>query len=175
MSLLQRLFAPVLRSGPDPREELRPLWQAVVDEARRPQWYAQDGAVDTVSGRFDMVTAVLSVVLIRMEASESLKVPSVMLTELFVHDMDGQLREFGVGDVIVGKRVGKLVGAMGGRLAAYREGLAGDETALTDAVRRNLTLRDGGDAEAVARDIRIWADRLSRTDDAQLLAGAIAQ
>jgi cytochrome b pre-mRNA-processing protein 3 len=34
MSLLKRLFAP----KPDPREDLRPLWQAVVDEARRPAW-----------------------------------------------------------------------------------------------------------------------------------------
>lgn len=172
MSLLNRLFA----SKPDPREDVRPLWQAIVDEARRPAWYARDGAADTISGRFDMVTAVLSAVLIRMEASEGLAAQSVLLTELFVHDMDGQLRELGVGDVVVGKRVGKLVGAMGGRLAAYRAGLAGDdETALTEAVSRNLTLRDGGDAAAIAAGLRIWADRLSHTDDLRLLAGAIGQ
>jgi cytochrome b pre-mRNA-processing protein 3 len=171
MSLMSRLFA----RQQDPREELRPLWQAVVDEARRPAWYAHHGVADTVPGRFDMVTAVLSAVLLRMDGSEALKVPSVMLTELFVRDMDGQLRELGVGDPVVGKHVGKLVGAMGGRLAAYRDGLAGDDTALADAAARNLTFRDGaGDPAGVAADLRALAGRFARTSDEQLLAGTIA-
>lgn len=170
MNLLARLF-PTKR---DPRGDLKPLWQAVVDEARCLHWYAQDGAADTVPGRFDMLTAVLSAVLVRMEQGDHLAVPSVMLTELFVHDMDGQLRELGVGDPVVGKHVGKLVGAMGGRLAAYRAGLAGDTDALTDAARRNLTLRDGADAAAIAAGLRTFANRLARTSDADLLAGRIA-
>ena len=170
MSLLQRIFTP----RPDPREAVRPLWQAVVDEARRPEWYARLGATDSVAGRFDMITAVLSVVLVRMEANEELAVPSVMLTELFVADMDGQLREFGVGDPVVGKHVSKLVGAMGGRLAGYREGLAGGDDALADAVRRNFTLRSEADAETVTGGLTAWAGRLARTSDAQLLEGAIA-
>src|SRR5690349_2757781 len=111
MSLLQRLLKP----KPDPREDLRPLWNAVVAEARRPEWYARGGVADTVPGRFDMVSAVLAAVLLRMEGRDELARPSVYLTELFVHDMDGQLREFGIGDIVVGKHVGKLVGAMGGR------------------------------------------------------------
>ena len=171
MSLMSRLFA----RQPDPREEMRPLWQAVVDEARRPAWYAQHRVADAVPGRFDMVTAVLSAVLLRMDGSEALKVPSVMLTELFVRDMDGQLRELGVGDPVVGKHVGKLVGARRGRLAAYRNGLAGDDAALADAAARNLTFRDGGgDPAGVATDLRALAGRLARTNDEQLLAGTIA-
>ena len=170
MNLIKRLFAP----KPDPREELRALWQAVVDEARRPDWYAHAGAPDTVQGRFDMVTAVLAVVLVRMEGSEALKVPSVMLTELFIEDMDGQLRELGIGDPVVGKHVGKVVSAMGGRLAAYREGLAGDDAVLTDAVRRNLTLREDADGTSIAGGLRALAARLARTSDDDLLAGRIA-
>lgn len=170
MTLFKHLFA----ARPDPREGLRPLWQAIVDEARRPDWYARAGAADTVAGRFDMVTAVLAAVLVRMESGGDLAAHAVLLTELFVQDMDGQLREFGVGDVIVGKRVGKLMEAMGGRLAAYRTGLAGDDAALIEAVGRNMTLRDGGDPAAIAAELRIWADRLARTDDAALLAGKIA-
>jgi cytochrome b pre-mRNA-processing protein 3 len=170
MSLLQRLFA----SRPDPREELRPLWQAIVDEARRPDWYARHGAPDTVPGRFDMLTAILSVVLVRMEASEKLAAPSVWLTELFVHDMDGQLRELGVGDPVVGKHVGKLVGAMGGRLAGYRTGLAGDQSELRDAVERNMTLHGNAGAAAIAADLRAFSERLGRTADEHLLAGKIA-
>ena len=96
MSLLSRLFA----SRPDPREALRPLWNAVVTEARRPAWYADHGVSDTVAGRFDMVCAVLAAVLVRMESSGTMTNESVLLTELFVHDMDGQLRELGVGEKV---------------------------------------------------------------------------
>ena len=170
MSLLRRLFTPT----PDPREALRPLWNAVVAEARQPHWYARGGVADSVAGRFDMVCAVLAAVLLRMEGRAAMAQPSVWLTELFVHDMDGQLREFGVGDVIVGKHVGKLVGAMGGRIDAYRQGLAGDDATLADAVRRNVTLRDGSDPAAVAGGLRRLAGRLAETADDALLAGDIA-
>ncbi len=171
MTLLQRLFA----RKRDEREDLRPLWQAIVDEARRPVWYAEFGVEDSVPGRFDMVTAVLAAVLVRMEAAPPLLRSSVYLTELFVHDMDGQLRELGVGDPVVGKHVGKLVGTMGGRLSAYRAGLAGDETALQDAVQRNLTVREGGDVAAVAGCLRDFAERLARTSDDDLLSVKIAR
>lgn len=170
MSLLRRLFAP----RPDPRERLRPLWHAVVAEARRPAWYAEGGVADTVAGRFDMVCAVLACVLLRIEESDGMADDSVLLTELFVHDMDGQLREFGVGDVVVGKHVGKLVGAMGGRLGAYRAGLAGDDRALAEAVERNVSFRDGGDPANVAAGLRGFANRLARTPDGALTAGEIA-
>ncbi|MCT2557401.1 hypothetical protein N0B51_00255 [Tsuneonella sp. YG55] len=170
MSLLQRLFTP----KPDPRESLRPLWHAIVAEARRPAWYADDGVADTVAGRFDMVSAVLAVVLVRMEDAGTMTDETVLLTELFVHDMDGQLREFGVGDVVVGKHVGKLVGAMGGRLGAYRAGLAGDQAALETAVGRNVSFREGGDPARVARRLRALSDRLAALPDDQLLAGDLA-
>lgn len=170
MSLLQRLFAP----KPDPRETMRPLWSALVAEARRPDWYARGGVADTVPGRFDMVSAVLAMALLRMEGREDMAQPSVWLTELFVDDMDGQLREFGIGDIVVGKHVGKLVGAMGGRLDAYRAGLAGDDATLAEAVGRNVNLRDEGDPRLVASGLRDLAGRLSRTSDEALLAGEIA-
>lgn len=168
MSLLQRLFAP----KPDPRDALRPLWAALVAEARDPAWYRDGGVADTVAGRFDMICAVLAAVLVRME--RGLVSESALLTELFVHDMDGQLREMGVGDIVVGKRIGKLVGAMGGRLDAYRDGLAGDDGALAGAVERNVTFGTSGAPAVVAKRLRALADRLAGTGDAPLLAGEIA-
>lgn len=170
MRLIDRLFAPKI----DPREALRPLWDAVVAEARQPAWYRGCGVADTVPGRFDMVCAVLAAVLLRMERGD-MRGESVLLTEHFVHDMDGQLREFGIGDVIVGKHVGKLMSAMGGRLDAYRTGLAGDRAALEEAVRRNVTFRAGADDHAgVADGLQALAQRLDRTPDAALLAGEVA-
>lgn len=137
MSFLRRLFGP---AQPDPREALRPLYDQVVAHARQPHWYLEGGVPDSVNGRFEMVSAVLSLILIRLEKDLTQAQAMAFLTEIFVDDMDAQLREFGVGDMIVGKRIGKLLGAFGGRLGAYREALADGAAAglLNDALTRNL-------------------------------------
>ena len=171
MSFLSKL----LGTGPDPREALRPLWHRVVEEARDPRWYADCGVADTVEGRFDMISAVQALVLLRMEHEPDLLRRSALLTELFVEDMDGQLRQSGVGDVVVGKHMGKLMGSMGGRLGAYRSALDEDDAALAEAVTRNVSLNEDGDARCVALGLRSLQDRLARTHDADLLAGAIAE
>lgn len=169
MKLLERL----LRPRPDPRDALRPLWRAIVAEARRPAWYAEDGVPDTVAGRFDVLTAVLALATVRMEAEPELAPDTALLTELFVHDMDGQLRELGIGDVVVGKHIGKLMGAMGGRLDAYRAGLAA-EAKMSEAVRRNMTLAEGSGPEGAATRLLGLAERLARTPAEALRAGEIS-
>jgi cytochrome b pre-mRNA-processing protein 3 len=154
MSLLTRLFG----QSQDDRAVARPLWHKTVEIAREKEWYRDCGVADTVAGRFDMITLILSIVMIRMERDAELVEPSVRLTELFVQDMDGQLRESGVGDVVVGKRMGQLMSVLGGRLGAYREGLkSGDEALMADAVSRNVNLHEGTDPLLVARRARAFA------------------
>jgi cytochrome b pre-mRNA-processing protein 3 len=102
MPILSRLFA----GKRAPRQALRPLWHRVVEISREPEWYAACGVADSVAGRFDMITAVLALVLIRLERDGDCAAESALLAELFVEDMDGQLRESGVGDLVVGKHVG---------------------------------------------------------------------
>ena len=170
MKLLARIFG----QASDPREQLRPLWHRVVAISREPGWYARGGIADSVAGRFDAITLVLALVLLRMEREEALKVPSVHLTELFVEDMDGQLRETGVGDPVVGKHVGRLVSSMGGRLGAYRDALARpDDDALAETVERNVTFGKDGDPATVANELRLLAYRLDALPAARLLAGEI--
>jgi len=170
MKLLSRLF----RTQADPREALRPLWHRVVGIAREKEWYADMGVADTLEGRFDMITAVLTLVLLRMEREEELIQPSVFLTELFVEDMDGQLRESGVGDLVVGKHIGRLVSSLGGRLGAYRAALAEeDDTALEQAVKRNLNLADESKARLTAAGLRTLYNRLVYTPGETLLAAGI--
>ncbi len=170
--LLQRLLGP----RPDQHAAVRPLWHRIIATAREKAWYAQCGVADTVTGRFDAVALVLALVLLRMERDEALIAPSVLLTELFVTDMDGQLRESGVGDVVVGKHVGRVMGVMGGRLGAYREALAAqDDAALQAAITRNVTLLGGAGPGGVAVRVRELAAQLAAADAAQLLAGEIAR
>ena len=165
------LISRLLRTT-DPRAALRPLWHRTVEISREPEWYATCGVADTVPGRFDMVTAVLSLVLLRLDQARC-GAETALLTELFVEDMDGQLRESGVGDVVVGKHIGKLMATLGGRLGAYRAALADDDGALAEAVRRNVTVNEGVAPEPLAMRLRDLADRLAATEADELLAGRI--
>ena len=170
MSLLARLFTP----RPDPREALRPLWHRTVELSREPALYREDGVADTVAGRFDMITAVLAVVLLRLER-DGLAAETALLTELFVADMDAQLRETGVGDVVVGKHMGKLMSALGGRLGALREALAsGEDAELEAALARNVTMADGQGTAALALRLRAFAGKLAALGEDEVLAGRIA-
>lgn len=170
MSLLARL----LGRKPDPREALRPLWNRIVALGREPGWYAKGGVADTVAGRFDMIALITALVLLRMDGDPALRGPSARLTELFVQDMDGQLRQSGVGDLVVGKRMGKLMSALGGRIEALRGALASpDEAVLRAAVERNVTLIDGAASAAVAAEVRVVAAQLAALDNAALLAAEI--
>ncbi|TMM45330.1 ubiquinol-cytochrome C chaperone family protein [Qipengyuania marisflavi] len=171
MSLFARLF----QSGPDPREEWRALWHGIVAEARDPDWYRMCGVADTVEGRYDMITLVLALVMLRLEDAPELSNPATArLTELFVEDMEGQLREAGIGDPTVGKKITALMESMNGRIGAYREGLAGDRRLLVEAVRRNVTMAQPDEAEALVSQACALHERLARTSADGLRAGEIA-
>lgn len=131
MRLLNRLF------GTTPPREGEPLYAAIVARARAPHWYVEGGVPDTIDGRFDMVAAVLSMVLLRLEHDQATAAPlSASLAECFVDDMDAQLRQQGVGDIMVGKHIGRMMGMLGGRLGAYRDGLAAGD--IGPALIRNV-------------------------------------
>ncbi|WP_133366457.1 ubiquinol-cytochrome C chaperone family protein [Qipengyuania sediminis] len=167
MQLLSRLFG-ATRDG---RGSLTALWARVVAIARDPVWYRDCGVADTLEGRYDMVSTVLALVLLRMERAPALAARTGPLTELFVAEMDGQLRQTGVGDLMVGKQVGKLMASLGGRTGAYRAALAVGGSELVQAVHRNITLRDESRAGRVAERLGALADRLATAADDAILAG----
>ena len=169
MNPIARLFRPAA----DDRAELLPLWRAIVAEARDPRWYRELGMTDSVAGRFDMVTLVLAAVMLRLERDDRSSERIARLTELFVEDMDAQLRQSGVGDVVVGKHVGKLMAALGGRIGALRLPLAEGGPALTAAVERNASLRSGVDPASLAGELHALHLRLERVPVDRLLAGEL--
>jgi len=167
MGVWDRLF------GRKDRDALTPLYNAVVGEARRPDWYLAGQVPDTIDGRFDMVATVLSLVLLRLEdEGEQGRAPSAYLTEIFVSDMDGQLRERGIGDIVVGKHIGRMMSALGGRLGALRTAFAGGD--LDGAIDRNIYRGTvpGDAARSVVREglISLRA-RLAAAPAADLIAG----
>lgn len=172
MAFLAKIFG----RTPDPKTEFAPLYRAVVAEARRPAWYAECGVADVEEGRFDMLSAVLAAVIVRMEASPELRPAASLLTELFVEDIEGQLRQQGIGDPTLGKRMGKLMGALGGRIGAYRAGLALDDGGtLAQAVERNVTFGESGDPACVAARLREFHEMLRELPDRALLAADFAR
>ena len=147
MKLLHRLLRPAPATPPR-----LALWHAIVGEAREKRWYRDFGVADTVEGRFDMVTLVLAAVLLRIE-SEGDGASSIALTELFIEDMDSQLRQSGVGDLMVGKRVGQLMATLGGRIGVLRDNLPVGGAALAEAVERNATLAEGATPAPLAQEL----------------------
>ncbi len=168
MGLIDRLFGRT-REAP-----FRALYAAIVEQARAPHWYLSGKVPDTMDGRFDMVAAILSLVLIRLERDPEAALASAQLTERFIEDMDAQLRESGIGDVGLGKHVGNMISMLGGRVGAYREGLAAGT--LSTAVARNVYRGAAPDAAAVAHvDQRLcaFAGALDAVPLSALLAGAL--
>lgn len=168
MGLLKRLF------GASDRGTAPHLYAAIVATGRASHWYAQGEVPDTIDGRFDMIAAILSLVLLRLEKEPEAIAPSTALAECFIEDMDGQLREIGIGDVVVGKHMGRMMGMVGGRLGAYRAGLAGE--GLGAALVRNL-YRGHAPADAalahVEAELRGLRDRLAAMPTAAILAGEL--
>ena len=174
LSFAKSLFA----RKPRDRDALIPLYRAVVAVGRDPFWYRDGQLPDSVDGRFDMIAAITAMVLVRLEAieGEEAKRASVLLTELFIDDMDQSLRQIGIGDYVVGKHIGRMVGALGGRLAAFRQA-AQDRDYLTP-VRRNI-FHEAPPSEQVALLVAQRLDRfearLREADLAQLVEGKLPQ
>lgn len=153
------IFAPISRffNRIDRRDGVTNLYKAIIAEARNPYWYEAGELQDTINGRFNMLVTLMVLVLLKLETLDGQDENSVALTEIFVDDMDGQMRQEGIGDVVVGKRIGKMVSALGGRLTVFREALvlsgAERNMAMDDVLKRNL-YEDENVSDDARRNIR---------------------
>ena len=156
MSFFSKIF-----SRDNPNAKMQPLYNAIVSEGRQLGWYEEGQVPDSLDGRFDMIAAIFSLVLIRLEKDEERGQDLAWLTEIFIKDMDGQLRQIGIGDMIVGKHVGRMMGALGGRVGAYRSALE-QGADLREAIVRNIFR--GNEPDDAALDV--LAKRLTAYHDA---------
>jgi len=153
------------------------LYERIVEEARRPFYFSDLGVPDTVDGRFDMLAAMVHLVLRRFRGSGQ-DDESQALFDLLFKDMDQTLREMGAGDMGVAPRVKNMAQAFYGRVKAYDEGLdTADRAVLVAALRRNLyRLAEVDDVRASAMADRLRAiDRhLAGQDPAAIANGDVA-
>lgn len=121
------------------RSQAETLYAAIAEQALAPEFFAVAGAPDTPEGRFDMIALHMFLAvdrLLRDAPADDLL--AQRLQEVFFERLDGALREMGVGDLSVGRKIRGLAEAFYGRYAAYRDALAAGDGALGAAIARNV-------------------------------------
>jgi cytochrome b pre-mRNA-processing protein 3 len=156
------------RKADRPAEAARNLYTAIMARAREPIFYADFAVADTIDGRFDLLA--LHAALVMEALPPGARLASDLATEIFA-GFDEALRELGVGDFGLSRRMKALADAFYGRLQAYRA--AQTEAELVTALIRNLyrgTNNRGREAGALAHYIVSVRQRF-RQDRAPLLEG----
>jgi cytochrome b pre-mRNA-processing protein 3 len=160
------------------REAAERAYRSVVEHARRPGFFIDGGVPDTVDGRFELICLHAFLFLHRLKREQKRAAPlGQRFFDTMFADFDRSLREMGTGDLSVGREVKLMAQAFYGRVSAYEDGLAGDDSVLLPALARNLygtTPPDIALLEAMAGYVRREAARLSRESADELLAGRLS-
>jgi cytochrome b pre-mRNA-processing protein 3 len=138
-----------------PPGTIEAIYGTIVTQAREPLFYRDLGVPDTVNGRFDLLLLHLWMVLRRLKPLEAGGRLCQALFDRFCDDMDGNLREMGVGDLTVPKRMRAFGEAFYGRAAAYDLALTAGAEPLAQALCRNIL---GGEQIEQARRLAVYAE-----------------
>ncbi|MCW5695506.1 MAG: ubiquinol-cytochrome C chaperone [Bauldia sp.] len=142
--MLTRLFG---HRGEDRKrlnQASRALYETIVAQARQPRLYSAFGVPDTVAGRFEMVVLHLVLLFRRLGgAGDEAQAMAQAVFDTFATDMDRSMREMGIGDLGVPKRMKAVGKSFYGRLNVYGAALAnGDRASFAAALQRNLFPED---------------------------------
>lgn len=131
---------------------VRTVYEAIVAQARQADLYSELAVPDTLDGRFDMIILHNDAVMCHMQAGEEpdKAFAQALIDEVF-RDMDRSLREMGVGDMGVGKRVKKMASVYYGRANAYANARVEGEASLAAALVRNVFEGDESRAPSARR------------------------
>lgn len=142
-------FSRFRNSATPSRSTIEAIYGMIVAQAREPAFYAGLNVPDTVNGRLDMIILHLWLVLRRLRTAEGGGTLSQALFDHFCRDMDANLREMGVGDLTVPKRMQAFGEAFYGRSTAYDLAIETDADALAQSLSRNVL--DGEHPESARR------------------------
>jgi cytochrome b pre-mRNA-processing protein 3 len=152
-----------------PGGTIEAIYGMIVTQAREPQFYRNLGVPDTVNGRFDLLLLHLWMVLQRLRPAEGGAALCQALFDRFCDDMDGNLREMGVGDLTVPKRMQAFGEAFYGRSAAYDLALTEGPEALAQALCKNILNGEQiEDARRLASYAQTVCGELAALDDASV-------
>lgn len=154
------------------------LYGMIVAQARRPVFYADFGVPDTVQGRFDLIVLHLVLLLRRLDSTgEWGRLFGQRLFDAFCRDLDGNLREMGIGDLAVPKHMQRFGEAFYGRQTAYLAALdSPDARDFENALTRNIL--EGRKERGRAARLALYARAAVRELDVQkvdaLMRGELA-
>lgn len=160
------------------RQVVEAVYEAIVAAARQPRFYSHWNVPDTPLGRYEMLSLHMVLFLERARTSgPALAGLAQEVTDEFFKDVDHSLRELGINDISMPKRMKKLAKMFYGRAQAYREALVADDAAaLAAAFARNVQPQQPAWPEAA--DLAAYARRayaaLAAQPDAALIAGRVA-
>lgn len=153
------------------------LYEDLVAQARTPAFYLTYGVPDSMLGRFEMVCLHAYLLFRRLGRNDAAgRELAQAVHDLMFADFDRTLREQGIGDMGIGKRVKELARNLYGRIAAYETGLAGSADQMSAALRRNLYASvDATDAQVAQMIdyIEAAAALLDAEPAADLMAGQV--
>jgi cytochrome b pre-mRNA-processing protein 3 len=150
-----------------PRGTIEAIYGMIVTQSREPSFYRDLGVPDTVNGRFDLLVLHLWMVLRQLRTEAGGVGQSQALFDHFCNDMDDNLREMGVGDLTVPKRMQAFGEAFYGRSAAYDSAVTEGEETLAQALCKNIL--NGKDIEK-ARQLARYAEAAIAALAAQVAA-----
>ncbi len=139
------------------------LYAQAVAQARHPAFYLELGAPDRIDSRFELYTLHVMLLILRLRDEGPVGADAAQdLFDTYASALDNTLRELGVGDVSVGKKMRKLGEALYGRMLAYEKAVRADDAdALAQALARNIL-----EAEAPTPGMQALADYAFRTRQA---------
>jgi cytochrome b pre-mRNA-processing protein 3 len=154
------------------------LYNDLVSHARSPAFYLSFGVPDSELGRFEMI-CLHSYMLFRRLGQTDIagKELAQSVHDRMFADLDRTLREQGIGDMGIGKRVKKLAKNLYGRIDAYETGFAGGSEELADALRRNLYASASptdDEVTAMIAYIKDTIDKLNGQPTPEIMAGRVA-
>ncbi len=143
------------------RSDAGQLYCEIVARARHPALFQHLAVPDTLDGRFDMIVLHGVILLRRLKQLGDHEIAQSVIDTMF-EDMDQALRELGVSDVSVAKRIRPMAEAFHGRAAAYNEALdlPEESDALSQAIARNVF--PDGDGLSVSERLGEYVRRLER-------------
>lgn len=115
-------------------------YEVLTSMARQAVFYTDYDVPDTVMGRFELLSVMMILFFRRTRSSvTSGQELAQEIVDAFFEDIDYSIRELGIGDNSIPKRMKKLAGMFYGRLESYATAMDGnDRAALAVALRRNI-------------------------------------
>jgi len=149
------------------------LYNRTAERARAAELFEACGIPDTLDGRFDALALYAALVIDRLQREPDGETLAQAFFDAMFRHLDLTLREIGVQDLGVGRRIKIMAEGFHGRALAYREALGNGPTSLAEVLRRNAYGgRPPADADIVARleaHVRTEVDRLGRTARSDLI------